>query len=78
MPLYEYKCTECSNNFEILQDSYRDTEVFCPDCGAEAEKLISAGAGFIVKGSGSARPDCGHDVPCCGREVRCDKPPCGH
>ena len=49
MPLYEYKCTDCSNNFEILQNSYRNTEVFCPDCGAEAEKLFLPAPGSSLK-----------------------------
>jgi len=78
MPLYEYKCTDCSNDFEILQYSYKDTAVVCPDCGSTAEKVISAGAGFIVKKSGNTHSDCGHAAPCCGRDARCDKPPCGH
>jgi len=44
MPIYEYQCQECEENFEILQLSCEEqAAVGCPQCGSEqTEKLISA------------------------------------
>jgi putative FmdB family regulatory protein len=52
MPTYEYRCKECGKLFDKFQ---RITELpvsECPFCGGETERLISAGAGFLFKGSG--------------------------
>jgi putative FmdB family regulatory protein len=51
MPTYEYSCT-AGHKFERLQsmkDAPLDT---CPECGAPAERQLSAGAGLLFKGSG--------------------------
>jgi predicted nucleic acid-binding Zn ribbon protein len=55
----------------------------CPNCGGTVDRLISGGAGVILKGSGfhatdygGARPSCGLDRPCCGRDSVCDRKPC--
>jgi putative FmdB family regulatory protein len=43
MPLYEYECQECGNEFEMffpLQEW--DVEPLCPDCGGQGKKLITA------------------------------------
>ncbi len=44
MPIFEYQCQECEENFEILQLSHEDeAAVGCPQCGSEqTERLISA------------------------------------
>ena len=46
MPLYEYQCQKCQNQFEILQSisQSNDTpnQVKCPECGkTETEKVFS-------------------------------------
>ncbi|BDQ37454.1 hypothetical protein SYK_18140 [Pseudodesulfovibrio nedwellii] len=42
MPIYEYICKECDNEFEELVFS-QDATVVCPKCGSEkTEKLMSA------------------------------------
>jgi putative FmdB family regulatory protein len=52
MPTYEYKCTECTHQFEVFQ-SMRDEPVsVCPECGGRVKRLLSGGAGVIFKGSG--------------------------
>jgi len=83
MPTYEYECRECGTRFERLQKMSDPPVQTCPQCDGEVERLISAGAGFILKGAGfysndykNSRPSCGHDTPCCGREARCDHRPC--
>lgn len=42
MPIYEYKCQECGNEFEELVFNQEAT-VACPKCGSEkTAKLMSA------------------------------------
>ncbi|MCJ7546947.1 MAG: zinc ribbon domain-containing protein [Deltaproteobacteria bacterium] len=44
MPLYEYQCKGCGQNFETLRGAHeKDADVECPQCGEKkAEKLMSA------------------------------------
>ena len=51
MPIYEYKCLKCSQQFEILQKISDDPLKKCEECGGEVKKQISAPA-FRLKGSG--------------------------
>lgn len=53
MPTYEYRCNKCGYEFELFQSMTEDPVKKCPECGQDsAERLISAGAGLIFKGSG--------------------------
>ena len=59
MPLYEYKCKECGQQFESYRRlSDAGKEETCPACGGRAEKMgISL---FTAKGSpSSGGPSCG-------------------
>ena len=52
MPIYEYRCSACGHEFEILQKISDQPLTECPACGKSAlAKLVSA-AGFQLKGSG--------------------------
>ena len=52
MPIYEYRCSACGHEFEILQKISDQPLTECPACGKAAlAKLVSA-AGFQLKGSG--------------------------
>lgn len=52
MPIYEYRCEDCSHRGEFLQKVSDAPIKSCPECGSERfSKLISA-AGFQLKGSG--------------------------
>lgn len=51
MPTYEYRCPK-GHEFEEFQRMSDPPVASCPVCGAEAERLLSAGAGLIFKGSG--------------------------
>ena len=42
MPLYEYSCRTCECEFEVLRRMSDDSEQPCPECGAVAERRISA------------------------------------
>ncbi len=52
MPTYEYRCRSCSHYFEVFQKITEEPVKVCPKCGGEVERLISAGAGLLFKGSG--------------------------
>ncbi len=51
MPTYEYRCPQ-GHEFETLQKMSDPPVAPCPECGTEAERLLSTGAGFLFKGSG--------------------------
>ncbi len=76
MPTYVYECESCGE-FELQQSIVEPARETCPRCGEPVRRLISGGTGFILRGKGATALDCGHETPCCGRETRCDKPPCG-
>lgn len=51
MPTYEYRCRK-GHGFEVFQRMSDDPVAKCPECGSEAERQISGGAGFLFKGDG--------------------------
>ncbi len=51
MPTYEYRCAE-GHEFERFQKMTDEPISACPDCGAEAERIISGGGGLVFKGEG--------------------------
>jgi putative FmdB family regulatory protein len=52
MPIYEYACSACGHELEVLQKLSDTKLVTCPECHADAlVKKVSA-AGFQLKGSG--------------------------
>ncbi len=51
MPTYEYRCPK-GHEFETFQRMSDPPVATCPECGAEAERQLSAGAGLLFKGSG--------------------------
>jgi putative FmdB family regulatory protein len=78
MPLYEYRCRACGKVTEFLVRGETGREApLCPECGgADLERLLSVPSTPVIKGGGAATgTPCG-DAPCCGRETRCEKPPC--
>jgi len=51
MPMYEYQCSDCGNQFEIRQKFSDEPLKQCPECGGSVEKLISQ-TSFSLKGNG--------------------------
>jgi putative FmdB family regulatory protein len=52
MPTYEYECIKCKYTFESFQKISDKPLEKCPKCKSRIKRLISAGSGFILKGSG--------------------------
>ena len=73
MPTYEYKCTKCDFKFEKFQNMSDDPVSECPQCNGKVERLLSGGAGFLVKNGSAQLSDIGKDT-CCPLGQSCDNP----
>ena len=51
MPMYEYKCGDCGNRFELIQKFSDEPVSTCPSCGGKVRKLVSSSA-IQFKGTG--------------------------
>lgn len=56
MPIYEYRCTACGKQLEIMQKHSDEPLTVCPDCGGDMKKLIS-NTSFVLKGTGWYKTD---------------------
>lgn len=56
MPTYEYRCKECSHEFETVQSFSDDALTECPSCGGPLRKLFG-NVGIAFKGSGFYKND---------------------
>ena len=72
MPLFDFKCRVCGLTSEVLLLNGDVTRARCPECGsAEMEKLLSTfNTAKFMQATG--------EQTCCGREERCDRPPCSN
>ncbi len=52
MPTYHYQCSACNHEFDEFQKMSDPPLDKCPLCGGPAKRIISGGAGFLLKGSG--------------------------
>ena len=52
MPIYEYQCTECGYQTEVLQKISDEPLKDCPECGKPTMKKKVSAAAFRLKGGG--------------------------
>ena len=52
MPIYEYRCSACGQEHEVLQKVSEPPLTDCPSCGKSALQKMVTAAGFQLKGSG--------------------------
>jgi putative FmdB family regulatory protein len=52
MPIYEYACTECNHELEVLQKMNDALLKQCPACGKNTLKKLISAAAFHLKGTG--------------------------
>jgi putative FmdB family regulatory protein len=56
MPTYQYACTECGEQLEVVQKFSDDPLTECPKCHGRLRKVFSA-VGVVFKGSGFYKTD---------------------
>ena len=56
MPTYQYACTACGHQLEVVQSFTDNALTVCPECDGSLRKLFS-GVGVVFKGSGFYRTD---------------------
>ena len=72
MALYEYKCADCEERFDLMRSmSAADEPAECPECGGtESRRLVSSFAsitpGASALSSNPAMPQGGGGGGCCG------------
>jgi len=73
MPIYEYRCNNCGKVSEFLEGiGGSEVDKTCKHCGSKKlDKIFSksyVSKGNIIGSQGGKT--------CCGRDERCDTPPC--
>ena len=51
MPTYQYRCTACAADLEVVQKFTDPSLTVCPECDGELRKVFNA-VGVVFKGSG--------------------------
>lgn len=57
MPTYEYACSTCDTNHEVVQPITDATLTVCPVCGEPGLRKLFSNVGVVFKGSGFYRTD---------------------
>jgi len=52
MPIYDYRCTSCGVEKEVMRKMSDEPLTICPECGKETFVKQLSAAGFQLKGSG--------------------------
>ncbi|MEZ6196545.1 MAG: zinc ribbon domain-containing protein [Planctomycetota bacterium] len=53
MPIYAYECSACGHELEVEQSMSDAPKKTCPACRKQKlARVISGGAGFLLRGSG--------------------------
>jgi putative FmdB family regulatory protein len=75
MPIYEYICRDCKNEFEVIRSmSQADVPIACAACGGEnIKRKLSL---FFAESGGKAVA--GTSAPACGSCAGGDCAGCGH
>ena len=52
MPIYEYKCSKCEHQFEVIQRLSDNPVESCPACNKKTVKKLVSAPSFRLKGAG--------------------------
>ena len=52
MPIYEYQCSDCQHQFDVLQKLNDEHIKTCPNCSKESAVRLVSAAAFQLKGTG--------------------------
>ena len=58
MPIYEYRCTSCGHQKEVLRKISDEPLTECPQCKQPTFAKALSAAGFQLKGAGWSATDC--------------------
>jgi putative FmdB family regulatory protein len=75
VPTYQYTCTECGEQVEVVQKFTDDALTVCTACGGRLRKVFSP-VGIVFKGSGFYRTD-SRKSPASDGPAKKDKEPAG-
>lgn len=57
MPIYEYRCDQCRNLFEVLATSVNiSEEINCSKCGSHKVRKTISASSFRINSGGAAIP----------------------
>ncbi len=57
MPIYEYRCLKCENNFSLLQSLYpAENNAECPKCSSKDVKKVFSAFSFGAGSGNSVSP----------------------
>ncbi|MFW6597395.1 FmdB family zinc ribbon protein [Propionibacteriaceae bacterium Y2011] len=56
MPTYQYRCTSCGSDLEVVQKFTDPSLTECPECAGALKKVFNA-VGVVFKGSGFYKTD---------------------
>lgn len=70
MPIYEFKCKNCGKVNEFIELNFKEINLRCNFCGSG--ELIKSFSKLSVLSTNKDNIS----KTCCGREERCDSPPC--
>lgn len=63
MPIYEYECTHCHQQFDLMQKINDEPVKQCPQCFNDTVIRLVSAAGFQLKGSGWYATDFKNKTP---------------
>jgi putative FmdB family regulatory protein len=72
MPMYDYRCNECGNHYDVFHKVREVAEdVVCPSCQSTRHTRLLSAPNVSIKGSGSAADflpasSCETGGGCCG------------
>ena len=52
MPIYDYKCSNCGHEIEVIQKISDKPKTICPKCNTKSLKKLISAPSFRLKGSG--------------------------
>ena len=52
MPIYDYKCSNCEHQIEVIQKINDEPMIVCPECSKRSLKKLVSAPSFRLKGGG--------------------------
>lgn len=65
MPIYDYKCVQCGNRFDLLRSLSSRDEVKCPRCGGDVARVYEGRWSSYRQSSGKGGCSCGGNCQGC-------------